>query len=638
MQHQWSSAGEQFLICEFELDGAQYSGSLHQFGTSDLIVDTDVALRIGSEIEVRLTRSPAFPEIWLDVSVAAELGLPEASQMQHRFRLRILNLPPEYLIAVGAHSQDRTRDTGNNEDGQSQLASRAHMKSSEAEWIRTLEPGDAKSRRKRRRERISSAASVVHTWAGEPPAVVVIDGGELDDVAALLEEHGVEFSRTTVNDASELGGWALPSRLLVTTPRLALALRIPQHGASEHLVSIAIGEADSSTLQSMIQRVGFQYLVRRPVHTEALRLLLLQAVYRGRNRRESRRLAVGCEVTWSLRWRRYRDPMLEISMNGCRLLTDSKVPIGSRIKIRVPNAEADGGQIALRGHVARCASVHTRGERKRFTVSMTFEPLSGKSACQLEQLLRLRATGPATLDRCRWTPPVASASNPTQIEASDGAPAEPSETDSTNGESENVINAEPGGTDSPSDKSENVTNAESRGTESTSGESENVINAEPPAPEAPGSPSCETAGHRRAPRRVFRGEIVALAPDVDRVVRTLVGRDLSRDGLRVEAHPLIAMGDRIRVGLYDAYDAATGEPLIVNAVVARDDGLLGLWLRFEDTDAATLEQIELHMKTLTPIESLNTNDGEVDTESVVFADLFEADTPDAADPANSPHR
>jgi hypothetical protein len=304
-------------------------------------------------------------------------------------------------------------------------------------------------------------------------------------------------------------------------------------------------------------------------------------------------------VKWSLGWRRRRDPMLEISKNGCRLLTDSEVPIGPRVKIRVPSAKAGRRGIALRGHIVRCESVHMRGERVHFAVSVAFDPLRDKRACELEQLLSLRASGPATLDRSRWTPTVAPAPTPTQIEASDSVPAEPA------------------------------------GTDFASGESENVTNEESPDPDAPDALLCETAGHRRGPRRMFRGEVVALAPDVDRVIHTLVGRDLSRDGLRVEAHPLIALGDQIRVGLYDAYDDSTGEPMVVNAVVARDDGLRGLWLRFEATDATTLEKIELHMKTLTPIESLNTNDGEANTESVVFADLIETEVPDVE---NSPRR
>ena len=72
-----------------------------------------------------------------------------------------------------------------------------------------------------------------------------------------------------------------------------------------------------------------------------------------------------------------------------------------------------------------------------------------------------------------------------------------------------------------------------------------------------------------------------------------------------------------------------------DAVVARDDGSSGLWLQFEATDTATLEQIELHIKTLTPIESLHTNDGETDTESVVLADLIETEVPKVE---NSPGR
>jgi hypothetical protein len=596
MQGQRSSAEQQLLICDFELDGEQFSGRLHEFGVGELIVDTGVSLPAGTELEVRLIRSPSFPEIWLDVSVAEELIRPTTSQMEHRFRLRILSISPEYLIALGAYAQSRPRDT--DEDGQLPLSSRTRLKDGEAEWIRSIEMGSKGPRRERprKRARTSFEPPPEQTQAKDQPAVVVIDAGELDDVVMLLEELGVDVSRTTARNASELDGWVLPRRLLVTTPRLALALRIPRHDTGENRVSIAIGEIESATLHHAIQRQDFQYVVRRPVHPEALRLLLLQAIYRGHERRQSERLAIGCEVDWSLRWRRRRDPMVEISMNGCRLLTDSEVPIGPRVKIRVPPAKVGGKGIALRGHVVRCESVPTREGRERFVVAVAFEPLRGKRASQFEQLLAFRATGPATLDRSKWTPALAPPPKPTQIEAPDVDPAESLEPDSA------------------------------------SGASEDVATTESPEPDAPDTRSFETDDRRSGQRSVFRGEVVALASDVDRVLHTLVGRDLSRDGLRVEAHPLIALGDHIRVGLYDA---SAGEPLIVEAVVARDDGSLGLWLGFEATDADTLERIDRHQKTLTPIQSLHTNDGEVAAESVVFANLFETEAGARIGPAAS---
>jgi hypothetical protein len=97
-------------------------------------------------------------------------------------------------------------------------------------------------------------------------SVLLIDDGELDDVRSLLREIGAE--------TSELRGGAIPERvppprdLLVTTSRRARVAEgwpAPM-GDPPHPVKIAVVTEDSITARRMLRLMGFDFLVRRPVH------------------------------------------------------------------------------------------------------------------------------------------------------------------------------------------------------------------------------------------------------------------------------------------------------------------------------------------------------------------------------------
>src|SRR5262249_30860350 len=64
--------------------------------------------------------------------------------------------------------------------------------------------------------------------------------------------------------------------------------------------------------------------------------------------------------------------------------------------------------------------------------------------------------------------------------------------------------------------------------------------------------------------------------------RVLMGRDLSRGGMRVDPNPRLAVGMKLRLAVH----AETREmPMILHAVVDRDDGERGIVLRFCDLSA-----------------------------------------------------
>ena len=130
------------------------------------------------------------------------------------------------------------------------------------------------------------------------PAVLLLDDGELDDVQEILQSTGVAYGR--VRGGAIVSNTPPPSRLLISTPRRINAVHLPEPGSpeAEGLVRIVVVNEDSTTLRARLREVGFDYLVRRPVHIEALRLLLLHCLYTGEEKRSEPRVPVGFEVSF----------------------------------------------------------------------------------------------------------------------------------------------------------------------------------------------------------------------------------------------------------------------------------------------------------------------------------------------------
>jgi len=144
--------------------------------------------------------------------------------------------------------------------------------------------------------------------AGRFP-VLLVDDGELDDIREFLDDFGIEFAH--------LRGGAVPGRLdpprdlFITTMRRAKLARAWPYASDGTLrpVRIAIVEEDSPTARAVLRRLGFVYLVRRPIHPTALRLLILRALYRGDERRSEARVPVGFDISLRSGMRR-RDALL----------------------------------------------------------------------------------------------------------------------------------------------------------------------------------------------------------------------------------------------------------------------------------------------------------------------------------------
>ena len=407
---------------------------------------------------------------------------------------------------------------------------------------------------------------------GRSVAVLLLDDGELDDVQECLEQTGIAFGR--VRGGAIVANTPPPERLLVATPRRVDAVRLPPAGSEKGraLVRIVVVQEDSTTMREQLRRIGFDFLVRRPVHPEALRLLILRSIYSGEERRREERVAMGVEVSFRTGLLPRRATMVDLSSRGCRLLSSYVLEPGRRVHVQVPDGTRE--PIPVRGQVVRMSLDEHLGPDGPYSAAVAFDPLAEPEQARLARVLARRARGPARLGASAGedalVPPEARADDLRRVEL----PVD--------------VRVSPG-----------------------NGAAQEIEVADEPAHEdaEPG-----TEERRRGTRSAYKRRIPAFG---DRAMRVLVARDLSTGGMRVERTQTLRLGQRFRIALH----VGPGEtPLVVHAEVARDDGLGGFMLRFRDLTAAAERYLVKMIDTLPVLETRNSS-----AERVVVSEILTQD-------------
>jgi hypothetical protein len=177
--------------------------------------------------------------------------------------------------------------------------------------------------------------------------VLVCHDGELGDVCGMLRELGRDY-------VERIGPAPLPDLarsfdLVVATP--ARALRLGSALARPETRSIVVAEPGTRTAGRRLHQLGVEWIVRRPVHRVALRLLLQHALYRGPERRRAERVTVGLAIRYRAGWLPRRGILREMSLRGASVISGQRLPPGRRISLQL----ADSGRVCtLRGEVVRC--------------------------------------------------------------------------------------------------------------------------------------------------------------------------------------------------------------------------------------------------------------------------------------------
>jgi hypothetical protein len=376
----------------------------------------------------------------------------------------------------------------------------------------------------------------------ETPDILLLDDGELDELARALEGLDLAYQRLR---GGEIGDAVRPPRrLLVATPRRASAVESVAGPGTP--VAIVAAREDSPSMRDILRRRGFELLVRLPAHRAVWRLLVQRSLFRGPERRAEARLPVGSGVALETPETRRGALLVDVSNRGCRVLTTQELWSGSSVSVEIPASAAGGRPLRLEGRVLRVNAGRAEDGRVSHSAALLFDAeMSEATREHLASLLNSWNRGPASLaaGRLAVAPLPAVSSESLGITLDDE-------------------------TDPP--VSANI-----------------EIGIEVGRDE-----------RRRHPRRAFEEVVAARSPGDSRV---LMGRDLSAGGMRVERLPDLGVGEHLELAIWPPGGA---EPLRVRARVVRDDGELGFALAFEDVPGEAAEALEKMVAGLPDVESL----------------------------------
>ena len=388
------------------------------------------------------------------------------------------------------------------------------------------------------------------------PATLLVHDGELTDVHELLGELCPEF----VERRGELQAedHQTPWHLVIATPRWML--KMPAQPGKTSTKQIAICDQDSRTLRNSLRRAGINMMVRRPVHPAALRALLLHALYSGPEKRRVARVSIGAPVRFRKGWRQHPAILADLSLGGCRLLTDRPVDRGKIITLSIPPEVTGRKALTLKAYALCCGPAE--GEPNgTLAITTRFVSPSRKTLEAVKSIVQSHAAGPAQFETQTREKPANGAPEPAAAHAAPepaaahGAP-EPA-----------AAHAAP----------------------------------EQPAPAQAVTPSAPQPPKEEKERRVndhhaMDRHLIALGDEASRV---LMGRDISVRGMRVDANPLLVVGEQLTLAIHVNGRKA---PMVLRALALRDDGEHGMALRFLDIKGETRRTLSEAIKDLPVLE------------------------------------
>lgn len=314
------------------------------------------------------------------------------------------------------------------------------------------------------------------------PVSLLVHDGELSDVRDLLSSLGASFveRRGALRPGDRESHWDL----VISTPNQLLALHLQADAKPPR--QIAVSDQDSRTLRTSLGRAGIQTMVRRPVHPAVLRALIVHALYRGPEKRRSRRVSVGAPVHYRIGWRQRPAILADLSKGGCRLLAAEEVERGRAFRLLVDPAVAGGKAFSVRARSLGFtpAAVGPAGTN---AITAKFERISPGLAEKIGAVISAHASGPAT-----FSEEIAQESAGPAVEAPPTPPLQG-------------------------------------------------------APEPPPQVAPEPEDRRQAERHEIERRVAGLDEEATRI---LMGRDLSLSGMRVDPNPRLRLGDCLDLAIH----------------------------------------------------------------------------------------
>ncbi|HEX5065810.1 MAG TPA: PilZ domain-containing protein [Myxococcota bacterium] len=225
---------------------------------------------------------------------------------------------------------------------------------------------------------------------GSLPVVRIADDGELTDVRELFEQLGVEWM--SADETPER-----PTALLVATPSRMVGARAQSlPSAPPAAFRIAVADKMTKGLQRELDRARPDFVVTRPFHAAALRLLILHALYVGPERRSAARVALTVAIRFRAGVFSRGATLVELSRGGCRLIAERVPAPGEAATVVLPRELTGGDPLSLSGRIvgADPAGGFEPGEQ---ACSVAFEMLDTEKRRSLRAIMGRLASGGTTL-------------------------------------------------------------------------------------------------------------------------------------------------------------------------------------------------------------------------------------------------
>ncbi len=481
--------------------------------------------------------------------------------------------------------------------------------------------------------------------------------GELSEFSGVLSELAVPVEECA-------GSLPRPADLAGARLVIVCGNRLLEKGAPNLSLwprTIAVIDDASKTLVSQLSRIGAAMVIRRPIHPRALRLLLLHEIYRGPERRIRQRVLIGNPIRLSGGLFRPHATLLDLSPNGARLELANAPAVGSKIRILIGKDLTKGKPIKLQAKVVRLIRSAEDSKRGESEIGVAILD-ANRQAKIIKAILNRFALGPASWSSktsaseagattassaSSATLPTPSASVSTPVVPATQAAAPNSPTSTEQAQKVATQRLPPSHAQAAQTPTREIVDRtaplaskqhESARTEASQAASvaaepveeitlDTTISKPPASPdtgatkeeESQEEPEEESKDRRREARIPYDQRIVALGEEAARV---LVGRDLSRGGMRIAETPSISIGDVLRVALHSGTQT---EPVVIVARALRDDGEDGLILSFDDLSPTQSEDLEKIIESSLPVHASAEEfiDPESTNPSIVMAEMIE---------------
>lgn len=399
------------------------------------------------------------------------------------------------------------------------------------------------------------------TARSKPPGgALLLHDGELEDVRLLVVGAGADCTELRSGSAAPDRGARF--RVVIGTGQRLASCRLPALLGAD--ARIAILERDSKTLRAMLKRASVDYLVFRPVHPTALRLLVTRLLYQGPERRRGKRFSIGAPVSFRTGLFRRQALLADLSLQGCNLISPHSAKFGATLKLWFP-AELTGDKpLTLGGQVSR---VGPAGDSQPGSESLgvRFDAPGKRELAELRQLVERFREGPAA-----WTgqklsrPPTAVPRSAPEAEPVPAAQGDRLETTASEVRARAPQRELP-----PAFRPA----AQAGDGQLEAGDAASEVRLDCPL-ESNLAEQIDGGDRRQDQRRAFDRRVISRG---DQKPCVLIGRDLSTGGLRVEATDRLELGLSVQLAIY----VRAGEvPLVLTARVERDDGEDGFALEF----------------------------------------------------------